>query len=158
LSVEKILQEPVDSDTTIARHKILLAGREDYAKHFLVSAGLAVSSGGGISQLLGVFKELDDSLSGGTGFSFADISVDRAGIKFGEFAVSSAENAITLQNYMSKSFSESMIIVGSEDLPENMSEEGFFNQYGGVDEPAYNKVVEEIDARIERLPMYIYSN
>ncbi len=158
LSVEKMLQEPVDSDTTIVRHKILLAGREDYAKHFLVSAGLAVSSGVGISQFLGVFKELDDSHGGGTGFSFADISVDRAGIRFGEFSVSSPENAIILQNHMSKSFTESMIIVGSEDLPENMSEEKFLNQYGGVDEPAYNKVVEEIDARIERLPMYIYSN
>jgi hypothetical protein len=66
------------ADPSITRH-IMLGGRQDLRLHFIVSLGIKVIADSGISFAAGEFKELLDALSGGSGFSFADLAADRAG-------------------------------------------------------------------------------
>ena len=42
----------------------------------------------------------------------------------------------------------------TSDLPEFLSEAEFKQRFGGVDAPAYRKMVEDIDRRIAALPLY----
>ena len=58
-----------------------MRGRHDWAQHFAVSAALAVLIGPQNAEAAGVVKEISDS-RGGSGFSFADLSADLAGIQF----------------------------------------------------------------------------
>lgn len=58
-------------------------GRADLAKHFFVSAHLAVVMGGGAARSAGLAKEVLDA-NGGSGFSHADMTANRAGIVFAE--------------------------------------------------------------------------
>ncbi|MGB7405054.1 MAG: hypothetical protein WA906_05150, partial [Pacificimonas sp.] len=57
-----------------------LGGRRDLAMHFILSAALATRDAG-LGQALGEWKELADSLPGGSGFSFVDLAADRAGTR-----------------------------------------------------------------------------
>ena len=52
-----------------------------------MSAGIKLIADSGISFAAGEFKELLDALSGGSGFSFADLAADRAGTHFAKMAV-----------------------------------------------------------------------
>jgi hypothetical protein len=58
-------------------------GRADFAKHFFVSAHLTVVLGGSAARSAGLAKEVLDA-NGGSGFSFADMMANRAGIVFAE--------------------------------------------------------------------------
>jgi hypothetical protein len=42
----------------------------------------------------------------------------------------------------------------TRDLPEFMPEAEFKRRFGGIDAPAYKKMVAEIDRRIAALPLY----
>jgi hypothetical protein len=136
------------------RRDLLLAGRADRARHFLISAALAVSAGTGAAQSLGMLKEVDDS-QGGSGFSFVDIGADRTGIRFGELAVAGPEQARNLQERVVGMPGEDLFMADFRDLPELLSEEVFQASYGGVGEPAYEAVVQEIDARIGQMPLFL---
>ena len=48
VSVPRVLGMPEDSVPPMGRHHLMLSDRHDFAQHFLVSAGLTVSSGTGI--------------------------------------------------------------------------------------------------------------
>lgn len=136
------------------RRELLLAGRADRARHFLISAGLAVSAGGGAAQSLGLIKEVDDAQAGGSGFSFVDIGADRTGVRFAELAVASPEQARSLQLRVAGMAGEELFMADFRDLPELLSEEDFQATYGGVGQPAYEAVVQEIDARIGQMPLF----
>jgi hypothetical protein len=62
--------------------RALLNRRDDFPKHFIISAALAARAGGPLADAVGVYKEIEDS-RGGSGFSFNDIAADRAGTRFG---------------------------------------------------------------------------
>ncbi len=62
-------------------------GRNDTAKHFFVSALLTAATTAQEAEQLGVAKEVLDA-QGGSGFSFADLAADRAGIRFAEGVLS----------------------------------------------------------------------
>jgi hypothetical protein len=140
------------------RREPILAGRHDRAQHFLISAGITVSASTALADALGQLKEVDDSRAGGSGFSFVDIGADRTGIRFGELAVASPEQARWLQDRMSEITGEGLFMAEFRDLPELLSEQEFQATYGGVGQPAYEEVVREIDARIGRMPLFLPSN
>ncbi len=50
-----------------ARRTVTLAGRDDFPKHFLISAAIAAEAGSPLADAIGVYKEVDDS-RGGSGF------------------------------------------------------------------------------------------
>lgn len=134
-------------------HKATLNGREDFAKHFIVSAALAAHSGSPLSDAVGLYKELRDA-RGGSGFSFNDICADRAGTLFGERSAENSASAAKLQQRMHDGVKESDVIPSTKDLPEFMPEPEFRRRFGGVGEPKYNAMMEEIERRIAALPLH----
>ncbi len=130
-----------------------LNGRDDLAKHFLVSAGLAVSAGSKLSQFVGLAKEVDDS-AGGSGFSFADLAADRAGVRLGELAVDSPEQASRIQQKMAAVKKESEFMPKIDHLPEGIMELQFKKQYTDLDSAAYLLIEDEISRRIENCTAY----
>ena len=129
-----------------------LAGRNDLMLHFIISAGLKVASMSGISYTIGEVKELLDAARGGSGFSFADLAADRAGVRFAEVAVNS-ESAALLQRLLA-SGDEAAFFPDIVGLPEGLDERRFEATYGGLEGAAYTAMVREIDARIARCPAY----
>lgn len=135
------------------RTGIRLAGREDFAQHFALSAFIAASGGAEVSDLAGLYKELKDS-RGGSGFSFTDLAADRAGTRLGELATRSPAQARKLQQRLAGGVDASAYFPGIRDLPEFMNEAEFQRRFGGVGAPAYERMLAEIDGRIGRLSLY----
>ena len=134
-----------------AQHRIVLNQRDDFPKHFIISAAIAANAGGPLADAVGLYKEVEDS-RGGSGFSFNDIAADRAGSKFGEFARS--VNAPTLHKKLSQGIKERDIMPATADLPEFMSQAEFQRRFGGIDGAEYHKMMAEIERRIAALPFY----
>ena len=121
-----------------ARRTVTLAGRDDFPKHFLISAAIAAEAGSPLADAVGLYKEVDDS-RGGSGFSFNDIGADRAGTRFGEIASQSPERARKLAQALASGVKESDFMPDVADLPEFMPEAEFKRRYGGIGGPGYNK-------------------
>lgn len=134
-------------------HNVTLGGRSDFSQHFTVSAALASTAGSPLSDVIGVYKEIEDS-HGGSGFSFNDIAADRAVTRFGELATASYSGAQKVQRQLAASLRESDIMPEVSDLPEYLQKTEFNRRYGGVGSPAYIKVTNEIERRITALPLY----
>ena len=115
-SLETILPEAKNWPHPIM-HGVLLNQRDDFPKHFIISAALA-KAGGPLADAVGLYKKIEDS-SGGSGFSFNDIAADRAGTRFGEYAANSV-SARKLQQQLRAGVSEKDLMPVTEDLPEFM--------------------------------------
>ena len=133
-----------------ARRRVTLNGRDDLAKHFLVSAVVASQSGSALADAVGVTKELDDS-HGGTGFSFADIAADRAGRRYGQLATSNPQK---LQSVVAQRLEERDLMPLVTDLPESMTASAFAARFGEVGAPRYEAMLRTIDARLDRLRLF----
>ena len=133
-------------------HTVRLNGRDDLAKHFIVSSALAAKAGGPLSDAVGLYKELADAREG-SGFSFNDLAADRAGTRFGEYAAD-PRTARALQQRLRGGVVERDLIPITDDLPEFMPEREFLRRFGGVDSPVYKKMTAEIERRIALLPLY----
>jgi hypothetical protein len=132
---------------------VTLNGRDDFSKHFIVSAALAANAGSPLADAVGVYKEIDDSRRG-SGFSFNDIAADRAGSRFGEQAAANAKTAMKLQQQLSAGIREKDIMPATKDLPEFIPEAQFKKRYGGVGAPAYMQMMANIESRIAALALY----
>lgn len=128
---------------------LTLAGREDFAQHFLISAVLALEGGGPLADAIGVYKEVVD-LREGSGFSFNDIAADRAGARLGLLA---RRDPQALQAQLSRAVRDSDLMPDVADLPEFLGERDFRAAYGGVDAPAYRRMLAEIERRLDALPL-----
>ena len=132
------------------RRTVTVSGRDDFAKHFMVSATIAAYADTALSDVVGLYKEIEDSRTG-SGFSFNDIAADRAGTRFGEKAVASIELAQQLQLRVASGLKDSDLMPPWSDLPEFMSEVEFKRRFGGIDAPAYQQMMQEIDQRVSIL-------
>lgn len=130
---------------------VTLANRDDFPKHFMVSAAIAALAGTALADAVGLYKEIDDS-RGGSGFSFNDIAADRAGTRFGERAVAGS-GAADLQNRVAGGVRESDILPATADLPEFMPEAEFKARFGGVDGAGYRDMMKDIERRVAALPL-----
>ena len=129
---------------------LTLAGREDSAQHFIVSAALAAWAGEPAADAIGLYKELDDARFG-SGFSFADLEADRAGTRFGELLIRRPERIDAL---LAGKLNDADLLPSLAGLPEYLSQREFQRRFGGPGSPAYQKTAEEIDRRIAALPLY----
>ncbi len=136
-----------------APRTVTLKGRTDSPQHFTVSAALAANAGGPLSDAIGLYREVDDSHRG-SGFSFGDIAADRAGTMFGELATRSPESARRLQQRVAAGVRESDLMPEIADLPEYMPAAEFKRRFGGVDAPAYKRMMQDIEARIAACALY----
>ncbi len=135
-----------------ARRTVTLAGRDDFPRHFLISAAIAATAGSPLADAVGLHKEVADS-RGGSGFSFNDIAADRAGTRLGELAIRSAARALELARAIASGVNESAFMPEVADLPEFMSEAEFKRRFGGVDGPGYREMMATIEARIASRPL-----
>ena len=135
-----------------SRHAVTLNGRNDLAKHFIISAALSANTGGPFADAVGIYKEVADS-RGGSGFSFNDLAADRAGSRLGELA-ESPESARVLQARLRVPLTERVLMPETSDLPEFLAEPEFKRRFGGVGGPEYVRMMADIDARIAALPLY----
>lgn len=145
----KIVPQAKDWPKPLRRH-VKLSGRDDFPKHFIISAALSANAGSPLSDAVGLFKEVDDS-RGGSGFSFNDIAADRAGVYLGEQATASPSSAHKLQQRMGGVLRETDFMPSVEGLPEFMPEAEFKARFGGIGEPAYEKMMQEIERRVAAL-------
>lgn len=135
------------------RHVVKLAGRTDLTQHFTISAALAATAGSPLSDVVGLYKELEDARSG-SGFSFIDLAADRAGTRFGALAVSGAAGQDRLRSLLAGGLRENDWMPQVRDLPEFMAQADFERRFGGVGQPAYQAMLARIEQRIAVLPLY----
>ena len=127
--------------------------RIDIPQHFIASALLVAVDAFQLSEQIGIDKELGDAQKG-SGFSFVDLTADRAGVRFGQKAINSIAKARELQRIMSSAKDYSAIIPDVQDLPEHIDQQAFSQHFGSIDSLAYNQLVQQIDERINALPLY----
>jgi hypothetical protein len=149
VSLKRILPEAANWPRS-APQSITLDGRDDFAKHFMASAAIAAYADTMLSDAIGLYKEIEDSLHG-SGFSFNDIAADRAGTKFGEKAVISEASAQQLQRQVVSGLKDADLMPLWSDLPEFMSEMEFKQRFGGIDSPAYQRMMQKIEQRVAAL-------
>lgn len=128
-----------------------LRGRQDLAKHFVISATLALSGGSRLADAIGVFKELSDS-RGGSGFSFPDLLADRSGVVLAER--STGADARRIQQVLAEAASEDVFMPPIDALPEGLQDLEFRSRYEDLDTQAYGRVKDEVERRIRELPLY----
>lgn len=130
-----------------------LRGREDWAKHFTVSAALSVLEHPLVSDAAGLMKEQLDALAaGGTGFSFGDLAADRAGTRFAMAATHSDAGARAMQGRLHAGFVLDDFFPDVTDLAENLTVEEFRRGFGGVGDARYRRLIAEIESRLDRCP------
>jgi hypothetical protein len=130
---------------------VQLRQRHDFAQHFLISALIAAEAGTPLADAVGLWKELADARSGGSGFSFNDLAADRAGTRFGELAVG---DAARLQQRLAAGLSDADLLPQVSDLPEHLPEAEFVARFGGVGGAGYQRLLATIESRIDALPVF----
>ena len=132
-----------------------MRGRGDWPRHFWVSAALTLMADSRVSDALGLLKEEIDAGEGGSGFSFSDLTADRAGIAFAAVATSDAESARAIQAWVLAAETDLQLLMPvASDLPEGMSDQQMLSDYDGVDGPRYRKMEAEIQRRVADLPWW----
>lgn len=126
-----------------------LHGRHDLAQHFSISAALTAAAGPQAAESAGILKEMLDS-RGGSGFSFADLSADFAGIAFARHLLAKPERLAGIE----KSFRINDYAISSLGLTEGLTAAQFEKQYGSLKDERYLRVQEDIRKRIAALPGY----
>lgn len=130
-----------------------LAGREDLALHFIYSAAIKILTGTQTSFAVGELKEMLDSLQGGSGFSFIDLTADQTGIRFAELAIT-PQSALQLQLIAAELRDEHRFFPNIKGLPESIPQRVFEQQYGGTSGEYYIQQLDEIKRRIDTVAVY----
>ncbi len=132
------------------RLQVLLNGRDDFPQHFLVSALLAMEGTSPFTNALGLTKEIEDS-QGGSGFSFNDLAANRAGMRFGQFAL---QQPVRLQEVLARGVAEGSLMPDVADLPEFLTQAEFRRRYQRIGSPGYQRLLADIEQRVEGLALY----
>lgn len=151
--IPRLLQVTRTTPSQKSQYSAFMYKRIDLAQHFIGAAALTASVDSKLAKVMGEQKELSDA-DGGSGFSFIDLAADKAGTRFGEIATSTPENARQIQKAMAGIRSYSEFMPDPRDLPEKMNAAEFKERFGAINSPEYQKISEEIDARIAALSIY----
>jgi hypothetical protein len=126
-----------------------LHGRHDLAQHFTVSAALTAAFGPQAAESAGLLKEMLDA-RGGSGFSFADLSADFAGIAFARRLLDKPNRLADVE----KTFRIGDYAISPRGLPEGLTAEQFDKRYGSFKDERFQRLQGDIRKRIEALPGY----
>jgi hypothetical protein len=124
-------------------------GRRDLCQHFAVSAYLAAALGTDTAAETGLAKELMDS-EASAGFSFVDMTANRAGILF---AGGLERGAIGLST-LAESFTVATYVPEIEGIPEKLSAVELVAQFGLPADPRFQTELQAIEKRVLNLPVY----
>ena len=130
--------------------KPTMRGRNDLLKHFVISAYLAAVQGAENVEVTGLMKELSDCRRGGTGFSFADLAANKAGILFADGIV----NGRCALAQIAESFRVDQFMPEIGDLPEGISFAQLWTQFGQPDDERFQRQLGEIELLVLGLPPY----
>jgi hypothetical protein len=125
-----------------------LRGREDWPKHYAVSAALAVLEHPLVSDAGGLVKEQLDTLARGSGFSFGDLTADRAGVRFATASTESEPAAINMKSRILSGFAVDDFFPRIVDFPENLPLEQFRRDFGAVGSARYRQELSRIESRL----------
>jgi hypothetical protein len=136
--VTRGLWHKIESDDERKRRLAVLGeptvrGRHDLAQHFAVSCALAAQLGVAAAEAAGVTKELLDAQEGGSGFSFADLSADLAGVEFARRLLAAPKELAKVGAV----FRVADFTVPPEGLVEGLTQDEFTRQYGGIDDERF---------------------
>ena len=169
------LAHAVDPGSTLARHPLTAAavrgletaeeaearrrhlgkpslrGRRDLLLHFAVSAAVAALAGGPVAEAGGIAKETADARPGGTGFSFADLLADLAGVRFAAWI--KAEPKARLAK-LAAGFRGADFCPGPAGQPEGLDAEAFAKEFGSTTDERFRKKVGALKEAIEGLATY----
>jgi hypothetical protein len=132
---------------------VTLRGREDLARHYLISAALAAAGDTALADAVGLYKELDDS-RGGSGFSFIDLAADRAGTRLGQRATAGERPARRVQEALSAGLADGELLPSVADLPEGLQQDALAGRLGGPGAARFEQLRREIERRLDRLALY----
>jgi hypothetical protein len=150
ISLPRLLESEGRSIRRAPRVLLTLHGRRDFAEHFTISAALSVNGGSRLANAIGLIKEEEDA-GKGSGFSFTDLAVDRAGVRVGDRATGA--DARQIRQTLAAARGDSDLLPDFRDLPEFMPQAEFDRRYGPVGGPRYQKVIAGIDARLHVHPL-----
>ncbi len=125
-------------------------GRADTAKHFFSSAALTAVVGPKEADLWGLAKEAIDA-QGKSGYSFADLAANRAGIRFAERVL---EGSLPL-SLLARQFEIHHFVPSLDGLPEGLAIQDVVDRYGGKGDARFEAMQTKIDQRIDALPPYV---
>ena len=144
---------PVEDGQPVRPVRPMLHRRDDLGRHFVGSAALAALLDRKFSDSIGLDKEYSDSKAI-SGFSFSDLAANLAGAQLGDLATASPGSARRVQEWMEQAASDADIMPSVGDLPDNLPEEVLKRRFGEPGAEAYQRVLEEIEARIAGVPLY----
>ncbi|MEM9657746.1 MAG: hypothetical protein AAF961_05230, partial [Planctomycetota bacterium] len=124
-----------------------MRGRADHAKHFFISAHVAALVGPTAAGRAGLSKELLDA-HGGSGFSFADMAANRAGVVFAQALI---RGELSLDR-IAADFSTEDYLPQVDDLRERLGAAEFVQQFGGGSR--FEGELDRIESSIRSLPAY----
>lgn len=133
----------------LLREGTTLRERNDWSRHFCLSAALTVLDNPMVSDAGGLLKEQMDALTGGSGFSFGDFAADRAGVRFALAATYSEEDAKAMQQLLLGEYRVGNFLPPVADLPEHLTTEQFRKKYGSTGSPSYRQQVNIIENRLD---------
>ena len=130
--------------------------RQDWPKHWALSAAIAVGAGTQLSEAAGEWKELADSLSrqsqfaiaDPSGFSMADLGADRAGFTTAR-AAWQADGAEEMAVALTHATPEQLLPHALIEKEDGLTNAEFVKRYGGVDDPRFKARVKQIDDVIQ---------
>lgn len=130
-----------------------LAGRADWPRHWAMSAALGAVMGPRATRAIGLWKELDDSLPGGSGFSWADLGADMAGATIG-IAARDPEQARLALNGLKTATDASLLPTPVTKLPEGTPNARYRQLFGGIEMPASRGQEARITRLLKGSPLY----
>jgi hypothetical protein len=123
--------------------------RRDWCQHFVVSVALAELVGPKLAEQAGVAKEVAD-MAGPSGFSFADLTADFAGV---EFYNRLKKDSALLEKVKDK-FTVADFMPDQKGVSDGLTRAEFEAQYGSTSDERYKKAVATIRERIAGCPAY----
>ncbi len=127
-----------------------IQGRRDWCQHFAVSAALTELLGSAAAEFAGLAKELAD-MKGASGFSFADLAADYAGIAFAAWVRKDVANLAEVAEI----FKLEEFLPKLADYPENINEAQFKKTYGNATDSRFTFQIQLLESDIRQLTPHI---
>lgn len=144
-AVRKVLSAERWKDASKLSRGATMYGRMDWLQHFVVSAGLTAIANPEVAEWMGIAKELADS-NGKSGFSFADLQANVAGISFATRLLDRPSEISLLPN-----FYVAQVLPNPRGLPERLTWKQFHQRYGNTDSEAFRRRLEHLKQRVAEL-------
>jgi uncharacterized protein YfiM (DUF2279 family) len=150
--VAKVAKRPIKINRLVEhdslRSRVTLQGRNDLARHFWVSAALVILTDENRSMTVGIGKEMMDATEGGSGFSFVDLTADRAGTLLAVAATKNGSNARSFQMRIAQGVVIADFFPDIDGLPEGLTRDEFQSDYGGLGGKETLRLANEIERRV----------